>query len=308
MIPLRKYILKRLLISVVTIWLIVTACFFLLRLLPGNPFASTTLMTKDTLDRMMAYYGLDRPLWEQYITYLKNLLHGDFGYSLKYAGRSVNYVIATTFPISAQLGLQALTFGIPMGLLLGIIAAKRRGHASDRTINVFIIVCTAVPTFIIAALLQYLLSVKLGLLPVAQWKSFKHTILPTLCLSLGTVSGYARSMRTLMLEVDRKDYLKTAKAKGLGNVRIVVFHQIRNAIIPMITGIGTEIAGMLMGSYVIEKIFSIPGMGAYFVTSIQGLDYTMVMGLVIFQAVIVVAANFIVDLLYGVVDPRIRVA
>lgn len=308
MIPLRKYILKRLLISVVTIWLIVTACFFLLRLLPGNPFASTTLMTQDTLDRMMAYYGLDRSLWEQYVTYLKNLLHGDFGYSLKYAGRSVNYVIATTFPISAQLGLQALTFGIPMGLLLGIIAAKRRGHASDRTINVFIIVCTAVPTFIIAALLQYLLSVKLGLLPVAQWKSFKHTILPTLCLSLGTVSGYARSMRTLMLEVDRQDYLKTAKAKGLGNVRIVVFHQIRNAIIPMITGIGTEIAGMLMGSYVIEKIFSIPGMGAYFVTSIQGLDYTMVMGLVIFQAVIVVAANFIVDLLYGVVDPRIRVA
>lgn len=308
MIPLKKYILKRLLISVVTIWLIVTACFFLLRLLPGNPFASTTLMTQDTLDRMMAYYGLDRPLWEQYVTYLKNLLHGDFGYSLKYAGRSVNYVIATTFPISAQLGLQALTFGIPMGLLLGIIAAKRRGHASDRAINVFIIVCTAVPTFIIAALLQYLLSVKLGLLPVAQWKSFKHTILPTLCLSLGTVSGYARSMRTLMLEVDRQDYLKTAKAKGLGNVRIVVFHQIRNAIIPMITGIGTEIAGMLMGSYVIEKIFSIPGMGAYFVTSIQGLDYTMVMGLVIFQAVIVVAANFIVDLLYGVVDPRIRVA
>lgn len=308
MIPLKKYILKRLLISVVTIWLIVTACFFLLRLLPGNPFASTTLMTQDTLDRMMAYYGLDRPLWEQYITYLKNLLHGDFGYSLKYAGRSVNYVIATTFPISAQLGLQALTFGIPMGLLLGIIAAKRRGYASDRIINVFIIVCTAVPTFIIAALLQYLLSVKLGLLPVAQWKSFKHTILPTLCLSLGTVSGYARSMRTLMLEVDRQDYLKTAKAKGLGNVRIVVFHQIRNAIIPMITGIGTEIAGMLMGSYVIEKIFSIPGMGAYFVTSIQGLDYTMVMGLVIFQAVIVVVANFIVDLLYGVVDPRIRVA
>lgn len=308
MIPLKKYILKRLLISVVTIWLIVTACFFLLRLLPGNPFASTTLMTQDTLDRMMAYYGLDRPLWEQYITYLKNLLHGDFGYSLKYAGRSVNYVIATTFPISAQLGLQALTFGIPMGLLLGIIAAKRRGYASDQIINVFIIVCTAVPTFIIAALLQYLLSVKLGLLPVAQWKSFKHTILPTLCLSLGTVSGYARTMRTLMLEVDRQDYLKTAKAKGLGNVRIVVFHQIRNAIIPMITGIGTEIAGMLMGSYVIEKIFSIPGMGAYFVTSIQGLDYTMVMGLVIFQAVIVVVANFIVDLLYGVVDPRIRVA
>ena len=308
MVSLKKYILKRLVISVVTIWLIVTVCFFLLRLLPGNPFASTTLMTQETLDKMMAYYGLDRPLWEQYVTYLKNLLHGDFGYSLKYAGRSVNYVIQSTFPISAQLGIQALCFGVPVGMLLGILAAKRRGRVSDTGINVFVIICTAVPTFIIAALLQYFLAVKLKLLPVAQWKSFQHTILPTICLSLGTIAGHARSMRTLMLEVDRQDYLKTAKAKGLGNVRIVLFHQIRNAIIPMITGLGTEIAGMLMGSYVIEKIFSIPGMGAYFVTSIQGLDYTMVMGLVIFQAVIVVFANFVVDLLYGIVDPRIRVA
>lgn len=307
MVSLKKYILKRFVISVVTIWLIVTVCFFLLRLLPGNPFASTTLMTQDTLDRMMAYYGLDQPFWKQYLTYMNNLLHGDFGYSLKYAGRPVNYVIQTTFPISAQLGVQALCFGVPVGLLLGIVAAKRRGHVSDVAINVFVIICTAVPTFIIAALLQYFLSVKLGLLPVAQWKSFRHTILPTICLSLGTISGYARSMRTLMLEVDRQDYLKTAKAKGLGNVRIVLFHQIRNAIIPMLSNLGLEIAGMLMGSYVIEKIFSIPGMGAYFVTSIQGLDYTMVMGLVIFQAVIVVFANFVVDLLYGLVDPRIRI-
>ena len=165
----------------------------------------------------------------------------------------------------------------------------------------------SMPSFIVGALLQYFLGLKLKLFPVAQWKDFSYTILPTLCLSLGTISGYARSMRTLMLEVDRQDYLKTAKAKGLGPVRIVVFHQIRNAIIPMITNLGTEIAGMLMGSYVIEKIFSIPGMGAYFVDSIQGLDYTMVMGLVIFQAVIVIAANFIVDLLYGIIDPRIRV-
>lgn len=289
-----------------TIWVIATACFFLLRLLPGNPFATTAIMTQETLDHMMSYYGLDRPLWEQYVTYMTNLLHGDFGYSLKYAGRSVNYVISSTFPVSAQLGMQALVFGVPVGTILGILAAKRRGHASDTAINVFIIVCTAVPTFIIAALLQYLFSVKLGILPAAQWKSFKHTIMPTLCLSLGTISGYARSMRTLMLEVDRQDYLKTAKAKGLGPVAIVVFHQIRNAIIPLITGLGTEIAGMLMGSYVIEKVFSVPGMGAYFVTAIQGLDYTMVMGLVVFQAVFVVSANFVVDLLYGIIDPRIR--
>lgn len=295
-------------ISVVTVWIIVTACFFLLRLLPGNPFASTTLMTKETLERMMAYYGLDRPLWEQYVTYLKNLLRGDFGYSLKYAGRSVNYVIASTFPISAQLGLQALCFGYPVGLLLGMLAAKRRGRGTDGAVNLFIILCTAVPAFILAALAQFLFAVKLGWFPVAQWRSFSHTILPTFCLSLTIIAGNARSMRTLMLEVDRQDYLKTAKAKGAGPVWVVVFHQIRNAIIPMVTNLGTEIAGLLMGSYVIEKIFSIPGMGAYFVTSIQGLDYTMVMGLVIFQAVIVVFANFLVDMLYGIIDPRIRVA
>ena len=302
-----KYVLKRLVISVITIWVIVTVCFFLLRLLPGNPFATTTIMTAETMERMMAYYGLDKPLWQQYLTYMGNLLQGDFGYSLNYAGRSVNYVIATTFPVSAQLGLQALLLGIPVGTLLGIIAAKRRGRLSDTLINVFVIFCTAVPVFIIAALLQYIFAVKLGWLPAAQWKTMKHTILPTICLSLSTIAGYARSMRTLMLEVDKQDYLRTAKAKGLGEGAIVVRHQIRNACIPLVTNLGMEIAGMLMGSYVIEKVFSVPGMGAYFVTAITGLDYTMVMGLVIFQAVLVVAANFIVDILYGLIDPRIRV-
>ena len=307
MVTLGRYIAKRLVVSLVTIWVIATACFFLLRLLPGNPFATGAVMTQETLDRMMAYYGLDRPLWEQYLTYMGNLLQGDFGYSLKYAGRSVNYVISSTFPVSCQLGMQALALGVPMGTILGIIAAKTRGRASDVLINVFVIVCTAVPVFIIAALLQYLFSVKLGVLPAAQWKGPEYTILPTFCLSLATMSGYARSMRTLMLEVDRQDYLRTAKAKGLSGAAIVVRHQIRNALVPQITGIGTEIAGILMGSYIIEKVFSIPGIGAYFVTSIQGLDYTMVMGLVVFQSVFIVSANFLVDLLYGIVDPRIRV-
>ena len=303
----KRYILKRLVISVVTIWVIVTVCFFLLRLLPGNPFATTTLMTQETLDNMMAYYGLDQPLWKQYLTYLGNLLQGDLGYSLNYPGRSVNYVIATTFPISAQLGLQALLLGVPVGIILGIIAAKKRGSAADTAINIFVVLCTAVPAFIVAAVLQYIFSVKLDLLPATQWKSFKHTILPTICLSLSTIANYARSMRTLMLEVDKQDFLRTAKAKGLSEGAIVLRHQIRNASVPLVTNLGTEIAGMLMGSYVIEKVFSIPGMGAYFVTAITGLDYTMVMGLVIFQAVLVVAANFIVDLLYCLIDPRIRV-
>lgn len=303
----KRYILYRLLISVITIWVIVTVCFFLLHALPGNPFASTKILPQETIEKMMAYYGLDKPVWQQYLTYLGNLLHGDLGYSLKYTGRSVNYIIRTTFPVSAQLGIQALLFGVPVGLLLGILAAKKRGKGADTGINVFVIICTAVPSFILATLLQYLLAVKLKVFPVSQWLSFQHTILPTICMSLGTIAGDARSMRTLMLEVDRQDYLKTAKAKGLSSFAITFRHQIRNAIIPMITGLGTEIAGMLLGSYVIEKIFTIPGMGSYFVDCVVGLDYTMVMGLVIFQAVIVVFANFIVDLLYGIVDPRIRV-
>ena len=155
----KRYILYRLIISVITIWVIVTVCFFLLHLLPGNPFASTKILKAETVAKMMAYYGLDKPVWQQYLTYLGNLLHGDFGYSIKYTGRSVNYIISTTFPVSAQLGMQALLFGIPIGMILGIISAKHRGQAADTAINVFVILCIAVPSFIIAALLQYFFAV-----------------------------------------------------------------------------------------------------------------------------------------------------
>ena len=172
----KRYILYRLIISVVTIWVIVTVCFFLLHLLPGNPFASTKILKAETVAKMMAYYGLDKPVWQQYLTYLGNLLHGDFGYSIKYTGRSVNYIISTTFPVSAQLGMQALLFGIPVGMILGIISAKHRGQAADTVINVFVILCIAVPSFIIAALLQYFFAVKLHWFPVSQWKSFRHTV------------------------------------------------------------------------------------------------------------------------------------
>ncbi|MBQ8653419.1 MAG: ABC transporter permease [Clostridia bacterium] len=302
-----KYIIKRLLISLLTIWAVATVCFFLLRLLPGNPFILQNPLDMKNAEKMMAYYGLDRPLWEQYLSYLDGLIHLDFGYSLTHVGRSVNAVIAQYFPITAQLGVQALLLGMPLGLLLGILSAVRRGGGLDYGCQLSSVVLTAIPSFVLAAVMQLIFGVYLKWFPVSQWLSFRHTILPTLVLSIGVISGHCRSMRTLMLEVGRQDYLKTAKAKGVSNVRVVVFHQIRNAILPMITNMGLEIAGMLMGSYIIEKVFSIPGLGAYFVNSITGLDYTMTLGLVVFQAVIVVAANFIVDLLYGLIDPRVRV-
>ena len=303
-----KYILKRLVISVATIWAIATLCFFLLRLLPGNPFILADPTHMKNAEEMMEYYGLNQPLWQQYLSYMGNLLRGDFGYSLTRLGRSVNDVIGTYFPITAQLGLQARGFGIPFGILLGVLSSVRRGSGLDVGLQISTVITAAIPAFVLAALLQLVLAAKLKLFPVAQWLSFRHTILPTLAVSIPIIANHTRSMRTLMLEVGKQDYLKTAKAKGVSQFRVVFFHQIRNAILPMITNLGLEVAGVLMGSYVVEKVFSIPGLGSYFVDSITGLDYTMTLGLVVFQAILVVSANFIVDLLYGLIDPRVRVA
>lgn len=303
----KQYILKRLVISIVTIWLIATSSFFLLRALPGNPFTTQQMMSPEMLSKMMSYYGLDRPLMEQYVTFMKNLLHGDFGYSLKYVGKSVDGVIAQTFPVSAQLGLQSYAISFPVGILFGIIAARKRGKAIDYTLVGFSVLGVSIPVFILASLLQYVFAIRLGWFPVAQWKSFAYTILPTLTLAIGSIAGKTRMMRTLMLEVISEDYVKTAKAKGLSSFRIVLNHQIRNAIIPMIPSLGMEIVSILMGSFVVEQIFAIPGIGAYFVSSVQSLDYTMTLGLTVFFGTFVVGANFIIDLIYGLIDPRIRV-
>ena len=305
---LKRYILKRLVISIITIWLIATCSFFLLHALPGTPFGTTQLMSQEMRDKMMAYYGLDRPPLEQYLTFLSNLIRGDFGYSLKYVGQSVNGIIAQTFPVSAQLGLQAYLLSFPIGIFFGIIAARRRGRPLDYALVGFSVLGVSVPVFILASLLQYVFATELGWFPVAQWKGFAYTILPTLTLAIGSIAGKTRNMRTLMLEVISEDYVKTAKAKGLSSARIVWSHQIRNAIIPMIPSLGMEIVTILMGSFVVEQIFAIPGIGAYFVQSIQSLDYTMTLGLTVFFGVFVVSANFVIDLIYGLVDPRIRVA
>ena len=304
----KKYMLRRLIISVITIWLIATCSFFLLRTLPGNPFGTTQLLSMEMQERMMAYYGLDRPLMQQYFTFMQNLIRGDFGYSLKYVGQSVNGIIASKFPASAQLGLQAYLLSFPIGVLFGIIAARFRGRAIDYSLVGFSVLGVSVPVFILASLLQYVFAIKLGLFPVARWTSFAHTILPTITLAIGSVAIKTRMMRTLMLEVITEDYVKTAKAKGLPAWRIIWSHEVRNAIIPMIPSMGMEIVSILMGSFVVEQIFAIPGIGAFFVTSVQSLDYTMTLGLTVFFGVFVVAANFIIDLIYGLADPRIRIA
>lgn len=306
----KKYILRRLMISIITIWLIATCSFFLVHALPGNPIAvnSGKILSQETMERMISYYGLDKPIMEQYLTFMNNLMHGNFGYSYKYPGQSVNGIIANTFPVSAQLGMQAFLVSIPLGFLFGIIAARKRGKAVDYALVGFSALGVSVPVFIIAALLQMFFAIQLKWFPVSLWKGFHYTILPTMTLALGSIAGRTRGMRTLMLEIVNEDYIKTAKAKGLSRFMIVWRHQIRNAVIPMIPMLGLELVGMLMGSFVVENIFAIPGIGSYFVTSIQSLDYTMVLGLTVFLGIFVVVANFVVDIIYGLVDPRIRVA
>ncbi|MPN10415.1 Dipeptide transport system permease protein DppB [bioreactor metagenome] len=256
---------------------------------------------------MMKYYGLDRPLPEQYIKYMGNLVKGEMGFSLKYKNRTVNQIIRDAFPNSADLGLRSLAFSVSVGLVLGIIAAINHNKGWDYTSMIIAVIGVSVPSFVIGGLVQYFFGIYLKILPVAQWKSFAHTILPTFSLGLSTLALIARLMRTSMLEVVGQDYIKTAKAKGLSPVQVTIKHQIRNAILPVVTVLGPLVAALLTGTFVVEQIFAIPGLGRHYVISIQNLDYTMVLGLTIFFGAFLVFMNFLVDIAYGFVDPRIRV-
>lgn len=301
-----KYILKRVLISIVTLWVLVTVVFILVRCMPGDPFQGDK-MTPEIKANLEAYYGFDKTLPEQYITYIQNLLHGDFGYSMKYMNQSVNKIIAQSFPYSFDLGIRALVFSISFGLILGILAALHRGKKLDYICVVVAILGTSIPDFIMGALLQYLFGIKWGLLPVAQYLGFSYTILPSIGIGFYTLAMVSRLMRASMLEVIQQDYIKTAKSKGISKMKIVCRHQIRNAITPVVTVLGPVVASVLCGTFVIESIFAIPGMGKYYVESVQNLDYSLVLGMTVFFGFFLIAANLIVDILYGIIDPQVRV-
>jgi oligopeptide transport system permease protein len=257
---------------------------------------------------MMKYYGLDQPLYKQYIKYLGNLVQGDLGNSLRYKARSVNDVIANNFPVSADLGLRALVFATIVGVALGIVAALNHNKGWDRFSIFIAVVGISVPNFIIAGFLQWLLGVELGWLPVATWKTEAHKIMPAFALGLGTLASLARYMRTSMLDVVGQDYIKTAKAKGLSPIQVTIKHQIRNALLPVVTILGPVAAALLTGGFVVETVFAIPGLGQHYVRSMQNLDYPMIMGTTIFYGAFLVVMNFIVDIVYGLIDPRIRIA
>lgn len=301
------YVLKRIAISVLTLWIIVTITFFAMKAIPGDPFLDATRVPQEVIENLRVKYGLDQPLMVQYMTYMKNLAKGDLGISLKYKDRSVNDMIARSFPVSATLGLSAAIFGVAVGMAFGIIAGLNNQKYWDYIVVLIAVIGVSVPSFVIASLLQYLFGVKLMWLPVARWGTPLHLILPTFALGLGVIAFQARMLRTSVVEVLREDYIKTARAKGLNGFEIIRRHVLRNSIIPSMTILGPTLAGLITGTFVIEKIFAIPGMGKYYIQSIQESDYTMIMGMTVFYTVILLSTVLLVDLSYGLVDPRIQI-
>ncbi|WP_268894502.1 ABC transporter permease [Chengkuizengella marina] len=301
-----KYLLRRFAFMIITLWVIITISFFFMKLLPGTPFDDERI-PEAVLENMMAQYGLDKSIPEQYVLYLTNVVQGDFGVSYRIKNRDVTTIIAEKFAPSAIIGIHALIISVPLGIILGMIAALRRGTAIDYAAVGFAVIGFAIPSFVVAVALQYLIAGN-GLLPSALWGTYKHVILPSIALALSMFAYYARMMRSEMLEVLGQDYIKTAKSKGLSRPVIIFKHAFRNSLIPIITSLPVVILFTISGSLVIEQIYSIPGLGTELVKSVLSRDYTVSMGLTLFYAVMYIVALFIVDILYSVVDPRIRVA
>ncbi len=301
-----RYTLKRVGVSIITLWVIVTVTFFLMNAIPGDPFTDQKRIPPEIMEKLEKKYGLDQPLVVQYGRYLKNLLKGDLGISMKYKNRSVNDIIEEGFKVSAQVGLMSLVVGATLGILFGIIAALQREKFFDYFVIIIAVIGVSVPSFVFAALFQYVFGVKLKWFPVARWGTPAHYVMPVLALGIRQIAYIARMMRTSMLDVLSQDYVRTAKAKGLSRIAVTWKHTIRNAILPIVTILGTSIAGVVVGSFVIESIFAIPGIGKHFVQSITHQDYTLIMGTTVFYAIILIVMMFVVDIVYGLVDPRIR--
>lgn len=306
-----RYVLKRIGYAVLTLFFLVTICFFMMRALPGDPFIGDKTPSPTTMANMRAKYGLDKPPVVQYFLYLGNVLRGDLGTSLTYE-RPVVDIVKSAFAVSADLGIRALIFAVIIGVLLGALAAIKRGGPMDTFSMVVAMIGVSVPSFILGALLQYFLALKLNqavghqVLAVQGWGNFKQTVLPAFALGLGSLATVSRLMRTSMLDVLNQDYIKTARAKGLSQRKILWRHAVRNAIMPVVTIMGPTTAAVLTGTFVIESIFNIPGLGKYFSMSVKDLDFTMIGGTTIFYGALLIVCTLIVDLLYGFIDPRVK--
>ena len=305
------YTLKRLLAGVVTVWFIATATFIAMHSVPGDPLMNDKAVTAEIRANLEKKYGLDKSGPEQYLIFMSNMLRGDFGISFTQQNRKVNDIIRDHFPVSATLGLLAVLFAAIGGIVWGALTAIYRNRLPDIIIMFLVILGISVPSFVFAALGQLSL-VKINqllgssVIPVAGWGTFGHMLVPSLVLGLGTMALLTRLMRSSMLEVVNEDYIKTAKAKGLSPIRIFFKHQLRNAILPVLTVLGPQIAAITTGGFVVELVFAIPGLGRYFVQAVQQLDYTVIMGTTVFYGAFLVFMVILVDIIYGFVDPRVR--
>lgn len=307
-----KYAAKRIVLGLVTVWFIASATFFGMHAVPGDPLAGDKALTPQIRANLEAKYGLDKPLVSQYFIYLGNISRGDFGISYTQENRRVNDIIREHFPVSATLGILAIVFAGVGGVLWGALTALYRNRWPDIAIMFLVILGISVPSFVMAAISQWSLvnlnqSAGSTILPIGGWGSIWHMVAPALVLGLSTMAYLTRLMRSSMLEVVSTDYVRTARAKGLPATQIFSRHQLRNAILPVITVLGPAIAGITTGGFVVEIVFAIPGLGRYFVQAIQQLDYTVIMGTTVFYGAFLVFMVILVDLLYGLIDPRVRV-
>ena len=297
---------KRILWAIPTLWIIATLTFFFLRLIPGGPFDQERQYPPEIQANIQAKYGLDQPMIVQYGRYLNGLIHGDPGPSLKYLGRSTRDIIAETLPISLQLGSLALFLSLIIGLPLGILGATRYRTAWDRTVIYLTSLGISLPNFVLAAVLVMIFSYKLKILPPALWEGPRYMLMPAFTLAVYPMAFIARLSRTALIETLQKDFILTARAKGLSERSVILKHALKNAMTGVVSVLGPLTAALITGSFIVEKIFAIPGMGQYFVTAVTNRDYPLVLGVTLVYAVFVIAMNFIVDWLYTVIDPRVR--
>jgi oligopeptide transport system permease protein len=303
-----RFVVRRLLVIIPTLFLVITLSFFMMRAAPGTPFQTGRKLPAAIEQNVMRRFGMDRPLGVQYLNYLVGVVHGDFGPSLKYRDKTVAQIIAEGFPKSLILGLTSLGLASVIGVSLGVVAALRQNRAPDYIVTSIAVLGVCVPTFVTAPLLVLVLGSKLGLLPLAGWGQPQNLVMPIMVLTLPQIAIISRLTRAGMIETLRSNFVRTARAKGLNAGRIVVRHTLPAALLPLVSYLGPACAGLITGSLVVEQIFNIPGLGRYFVVSALQRDYTVVMGVVILYSALVMLMNLVADVLYAALDPRVVLA
>ncbi|KRM59022.1 oligopeptide ABC transporter permease [Secundilactobacillus malefermentans] len=302
-----RYLGKRIFYLVLTLFIVTTLTFFLMKLMPGTPLTNQEKLSPSQIHLIYKQYGLDKPVWLQYIEYLINATHGDFGTSFQFSDQPVSYLISSRIGASIQLGVQAMVLGVIVGIVIGAFGAVKRNTWMDSATTIISILGISIPSFVLAVVLQYFIGLKLGWFPIADWGGFSYTVLPTLALAMAPLAESARFVRTEMVDVLSSDYIELARAKGMSKTGVIYHHALRNSLIPLVTIIGPVAVNIMTGSMVIENIFSIPGIGNQFVQSVLTNDYPTIMGLTIVYCFMLTVVLLLTDIVYGIIDPRIRI-